>query len=115
MTAGTTEFFKIESELDLAFTSLADQIVVLGYGSFADCCQATKPHLEALAREYGFELALFNCDRHIDAERAGTLMPSVTVFRKGHRVAPPLLGARTRKSLKQYLAACGVIEHENLR
>lgn len=106
----TVPILEIKSELDLAFTALADEIVVLGYGSFCDVCQATKPHLEALQREYGFEMAAVNCDKQIDAERAGTLMPSVTVFRRGQRVGAPLLGARTRKSLIQYLAAYGVIQ-----
>jgi hypothetical protein len=104
------------------FTRTADEIrainkalreeplaVVLLFQSHSNFTGATKPHLEALSREYKFLLVAIQCD-HLSPEMAGLATPSVTVFRHGVQTSPPLRGARTRSELLQFLTYHGVIE-----
>lgn len=88
----------------------AETVVVLDYQSFCSPCNSTQPHLESLAAQRGFALVKVNRDRDISPEHAGAIVPSVSVYKRGRLMAPPLRRARTRLAIEQYLADHGIFQ-----
>lgn len=84
--------------------------VIFSYQSFCDPCGSTKPHLEALAAEHGFQLVCINQDKLVSPEHAGKLMPSMNIYRDGLRIGAPMRGARTKKAILSYLSENGVVK-----
>jgi thiol-disulfide isomerase/thioredoxin len=100
---------QLESEL-AALAVSKGYVVLLGYQSYCDVCNATKPHLEALAEEYDFALQAMNMDSSIAWTQAGKTIPAVRVYYDGRPISEPLLGTKTRSQLLQFLIDSGVIQ-----